>query len=108
MGGGSMQSIQTVLKNNRKLLGGRKKRGFFKRELSYSQVRKYYKDSSIPTAGRGNKAPVDHKQIRQRLLKQRRKNGNMQIVLSMIITALLGLGMFSVLSKTKRMTKQKI
>jgi hypothetical protein len=43
-----MQSMQIVLKNNRKLSGGRKKRGFFKRELSYSQVCKYYKDSSIP------------------------------------------------------------
>ena len=32
----------------------------------------------------------------------------MQIVFSMIITALLSLGMFSVLSKTKKMTKQKM
>jgi|GEM_PF-5809123 len=108
MGGGSMQSMQTVLKNNRKLLGGRKKRGFFKRELSYAQVRKYYKDSSIPLIDGGNRIPVDHKQIRRRLLKQRRKNGNIQIVLFMIITALLSLGMFSVLSKTKKMAKQKI
>ncbi|MFT5665896.1 MAG: tetratricopeptide (TPR) repeat protein [Vicingaceae bacterium] len=107
-GGGSMQSMQTVLKNNRKLLDGRKKRGFFKRELSYAQVRKYYKDSSIPCADGGNRIPVDHKQIRQRLLKQRRKNGNMQIVLFVIVVILLSLGMFSVLSKTKKITKQKI
>lgn len=107
-GGGSKQSMQTVLKNNRKLLDGRKKRGFFKRELSYAQVRKYYKYLSISRTDGEDRIPVDHKQIRQRLLKQRRKKGKMKIALFMIVLILLSLGIFSVLSKTKKITKQKI
>jgi hypothetical protein len=54
-GVGSMESMQIVLKNKRKLLDGRKKRGFFKRELSYAQVRKYYKDLSVPLTDAGNR-----------------------------------------------------
>lgn len=97
-GGGSMQSMQTVLKNNRNLLSGRKKRSYFKRELTYAQIRKSYKESTKPISDNSNQ--VDYKKIRQVILQERRKNLNIQIVLFLVISVLVSLAMYSTLFQT--------
>lgn len=99
MGGeGSISAMRISLKNNAGLLNGRKKRGYFKRELSYAEIRKYYKESTEPLTD-GIDREYDLKAIRTKLIVERRKNRNIQIIVIIIVTTLVGFGMFLLLGR---------
>jgi len=62
-GEGFTAHMIATLRNNKNLLKGRK--GFFRRELSYSQIREFYKAST---------APLSKKEVDQELLNKIRKD----------------------------------
>lgn len=100
MGGeGSMAAMRVSLKNNANLLSGRKKRGYFKRELSYAEIRMYYKESTAPLTDGGSGAQ-NIQEIRVKLIAERRKNLNILIVLALVSSISVGFVMLSILGKT--------
>ncbi len=98
-GSGFMQYMQNSLKSNRALLKRRRK-GFFKRDLSYAEIRKYYKESTekIPQ-GKGTNS-IALREIRERLLKVRRRNIIVQVILFVVVASLIAYGAVSLLSDT--------
>lgn len=88
MGGGGIQGMRISLKNNRNLLKGRKK-GFFKRELSYGEIRKYYKESTDPIAKEKGSNTIELRAIREKLIRERKRFAYIQWTLFFITLTLI-------------------
>lgn len=86
-GGGSMQSMQSSLKNNRGLLKGRRK-GYFRRELTLSEVRKKCKESFEQiTWKKANKKRLE--MIRNRIIQERRRRVFFQVLFALVVLAMV-------------------
>ncbi|MEQ8909924.1 MAG: hypothetical protein RIC95_12070 [Vicingaceae bacterium] len=94
-GGGSIANMITTLKNNKLLLRGRK--GFFKRELSYPEIREFYKSSTNPIKSQ----KVDEellKSIRKKVIAHQRKENYKRVRLAIITALLLAIPLYYLFS----------
>lgn len=82
--GGSVLAMIQSLKNNKKLLRGRN--GFFRKELRYSELKEYYKDSLTPIPK--GKTPTKEKleEIRIKLKKERKESLFWNIAIASAVT----------------------
>ncbi|MEQ8624877.1 MAG: hypothetical protein RJQ00_03240 [Vicingaceae bacterium] len=88
MGGeGSIQGMIISLRNNKNLLRGRAK-GFFRRELTYSQLRKYYRDSEKPIED-AISSQEQLRKIRARIIEDRKKETRKIIIVVSSLTIVL-------------------
>ncbi len=88
MGGeGSISAMITTLRNNKNLLRGRK--GFFRRELSYSEIRDYYKTPKL-NLRKGNLDQDYLRKVRAQILKDRRKTRWIQITVISVTLIFVG------------------
>lgn len=96
MGGeGSISHMIATLRNNKNLLRGRNR--FFRRELTYSELRDYYKDSKVPL--KNGKIDKEYlKKVRNQLLKDQRKARNKQILIISIAVILVSSVFWSISS----------
>ncbi len=98
-GGGSIQGMRTSLKNNSNLLKGRRK-GFFKRELSYAEIRTYNKESTDPIAKEKGSNTIQLREIREKLIRERKRYNYVQVALFISVLAFIVYGAVSFLSDT--------
>lgn len=98
-GEGFMQSMRVSLKNNGNLLKGRRK-GFFKRELSYAEIRKYYKESTDPISNEKGSNAVELQKIRERLIRERKRFAYVQISFFIVVAVVVTYGVVSFLTQS--------
>lgn len=97
---GGSQFMRIVMKNNRNLVKGRKK-GFFKRDLSYKELKKYYKESSSPLArGKGTNS-IALREIREKIIRERKRNFIFQFCFTLVVLTGVVSGLYSFLTSTK-------
>lgn len=85
--GGSVLAMIQSLKNNKMLLRGR--RSFFRREMTYAELREYYKDSLEPISNDKKPSKSQLNEIRTRLKNERRDYNFFRISTTVSITLCL-------------------